>query len=267
VLAVAHLVGGLGRLLENWFHGDSRTIGIALVAVVGVGLGLGAILLYFRPRFEKRLVGIEEQGWFNWQAYKRSQGQRVRRGTILGILVLAGCGIFTLNQHNTLATAQHWQIRIPYTGVAEIEKPGDSGLEPKQVLDRWEFEDTNKKLRDEGKKEATAVIRYQNLTILPDLRYTLPLLLALAAFWFAYRVVNYPTFADFLIATEAEVNKVSWTTRKRLIQDTTVVLVTVVLLTVFLFVVDQIWAVFLTKIGVLQPPPPSIGEGPKEVPW
>ena len=40
------------------------------------------------------------------------------------------------------------------------------------------------------------------------------------------------------IATEAEINKVSWTTRKRLIQDTTVVLVTVFLFTLFLFVVD-----------------------------
>ena len=32
---------------------------------------------------------------------------------------------------------------------------------------------------------------------------------------------------DFLIATEAEMNKVSWTTRKRLVKDTIVVLVTV----------------------------------------
>src|SRR2546430_6963945 len=37
---------------------------------------------------------------------------------------------------------------------------------------------------------------------------TLPLLLAAASLWLAYRVVNYPTFADFLIATEAEMNKV-----------------------------------------------------------
>ena len=53
--------------------------------------------------------------------------------------------------------------------------------------------------------------------------------------------MNVPTFADFLIATEAEMNKVSWTTRKRLMQDTIVVLVTVFLFTMFLFVVDIIW--------------------------
>ena len=50
--------------------------------------------------------------------------------------------------------------------------------------------------------------------------------------WRAWRgMVNFPAFADFLIATEAEMNKVSWTTRKRLVQDTIVVLTTVVLMT------------------------------------
>ncbi|HBI44946.1 MAG TPA: preprotein translocase subunit SecE [Planctomycetales bacterium] len=70
----------------------------------------------------------------------------------------------------------------------------------------------------------------------------------------AWRVVNFPPFADFLIATEAELNKVSWTTRPRLIQDTIVVLVTVALLAIFLFLMDQTWRVVLSwkPIGVLQ---------------
>jgi preprotein translocase subunit SecE len=102
---------------------------------------------------------------------------------------------------------------------------------------------------------------------LPAARFSVPLILSLLSFWLAYRVVNYPTFADFLIATEAELNKVSWTTRKRLIQDTIVVLVTVILLTVFLFVVDQIWAYTLTKVGVLQIAPASGGPGGAKVPF
>jgi len=72
----------------------------------------------------------------------------------------------------------------------------------------------------------------------------------------AYRLVNFPPFADFLIATEAELNKVSWVTRKRLVQDTVVVLVTMLLLTVFLFVVDLIWFKTLSwrYIGVIHIP-------------
>src|SRR6202011_2512680 len=76
---------------------------------------------------------------------------------------------------------------------------------------------------------------------------TLPVLMFFAALWFAWRLVNWPVFADFLIATEAEMNKVSWTTRKRLVQDTIVVLVTVFLLTTFLFVVDIVWIKVLSN--------------------
>jgi preprotein translocase SecE subunit len=90
--------------------------------------------------------------------------------------------------------------------------------------------------------------------LLPHVRFTVPLILALAALWLAWRVVNFAPFADFLIATEAEMNKVSWTTRKRLVQDTIVVLTTVILLTLFLFVIDILWGWILSSpyIGVLR---------------
>ena len=77
----------------------------------------------------------------------------------------------------------------------------------------------------------------------------MPIVLAVILFWFAWRVVNIPAFADFLIATEAEMNKVSWTNRRRLFQDTIVVLVTVFLFTGFLFVVDVIWIKVLSAPG------------------
>ena len=80
---------------------------------------------------------------------------------------------------------------------------------------------------------------------------TLVVTLLVALGWFSWRVVNWPAFADFLIATEAEVNKVSWTTRKRLVQDTVVVLVTVFLMTVFLFLVDIFWIKALRVVEVL----------------
>jgi preprotein translocase SecE subunit len=70
----------------------------------------------------------------------------------------------------------------------------------------------------------------------------------------AWRVVNFPVFADFLIATEAELNKVSWTTGKRLRQDTVVVLTTVVLLTITLLVFDWFWYKALSAVNVLQIP-------------
>ena len=56
------------------------------------------------------------------------------------------------------------------------------------------------------------------------------------------------------IATEAEMNKVSWPARRRLVQDTIVVLTTVFLFTVFIFLVDVLWGWGLSKVGVLQVP-------------
>lgn len=95
---------------------------------------------------------------------------------------------------------------------------------------------------------------YSSIVLLPAVKFTLPLLLLLLAIWLAWRIVNLPTFADFLISTEAEMNKVSWTTRSRLYQDTVVVLSTVVLMALFLFAVDIAWAKILSwePIGVLK---------------
>jgi preprotein translocase SecE subunit len=92
------------------------------------------------------------------------------------------------------------------------------------------------------------------LYLLFNVQLTLPVVLLLLGIWVSWRVVNWPVFADFLIATEAEMNKVSWTTRKRLVQDTVVVLVTVALLAVFLFVVDVMWIRILSNpvVHVLQ---------------
>jgi preprotein translocase SecE subunit len=97
-----------------------------------------------------------------------------------------------------------------------------------------------------------------SFTALVDQRFAVPFLLALAVLWLAWRAINIPTFADFLIATEAEMNKVSWSSRKRLVQDTIVVLVTTLLLTMFLLVIDLFWGWFLADLlGVLPKADPN----------
>lgn len=295
-----------GMILESWFYSSkllgtsAPMVGLSLTILFGGLLLVWSVRRLFKAKTEKLLVGIEDQGWFSTAAYKRSQGLRVRRGTILGILLIVGCGIFSLLNRNTLDTmGQNWNLIIPFTGKVKVERlgevdavlvgdPGDSSFTGNQVVKKPEFEEVSARLEKEGKTppaaglidrfalrdqtgEGTAPsgpIVYQALTLLPNIKFTIPLLLSLAALWFAYRVVNYPTFADFLIATEAEVNKVSWTTKKRLKQDTIVVLVTVILLTVFLFLADMVWAQVLTKIGVLQIDTSNQQDsGPKEQPW
>ncbi len=235
-------------LLVTWTVGIifesilSRWEGLGIIgALITVAVGLGLLYLFgrwfFRPGTEETLIAVEDQGWFSATAYKKSQGMRVRRGTMLGILILAACGIWTIISHKSLvyglpdaatgvANTNFWYLRIPFTD--------------------------------------------KIIPFLADVRFTVPLLLAAAALWLAWRVVNWPMFADFLIATEAELNKVSWTTRKRLFQDTIVVLVTVVLFTVFLFVVDLAWGFLLSKgLGVLRSDTTTTiqRDATKEQPW
>ncbi len=86
----------------------------------------------------------------------------------------------------------------------------------------------------------------------PARRLGIPALVAVAFAWLVFRVVHFPPFAEFLIATEAEMNKVSWTSKADLYRATTVVLTTVVAMAVFLFLVDWLWLAILKLIGVLQ---------------
>ncbi len=68
--------------------------------------------------------------------------------------------------------------------------------------------------------------------------------------WFGYRVVNYSVFADFLIAVEAEMNKVSWPTRRELWNASVVVMFVIFSMAAFLFLFDAIWTAIFEAIGI-----------------
>ena len=420
---------------EHWAYtttGNVESTYLIATVVVAVALVVGWIWLFTRPATHGRLLDVEAGGWFSTKAYKSNQGQRVRRATILGILLVIGAGIYTMLSHQVLArSGSDWALDVPFTGKTALENYGDTrpflaelpadkkrdvqitaagkatGLREKQiisfadykkavqaaikerkvpgleaagdeptaylmavsmgvfdpkmkevladktlpdsiirrleaqyeptayeglgelvpvfekelkatnkadtlvdwqwqvpaavlVLDRYALRDENRKTdgskyvkvilandskfkpgeivpKDDFDAEVEKIVKdgrgrqpptsgslisasgrtnYASITLLPSIQFTVPLLLLAASIWFAWRVVNMPMFADFLIATEAELNKVSWTTQRRLIQDTIVVLVTVVMMAVFLFGMDYTWRIVLSwkPIGVLHIP-------------
>jgi preprotein translocase subunit SecE len=69
-------------------------------------------------------------------------------------------------------------------------------------------------------------------------RYVLPTAVLALGGWAAFRIVNIPRFADFLISVEAEMNKVSWPNRNELWRASVVVIVVIFLLTAILFGYD-----------------------------
>ena len=83
------------------------------------------------------------------------------------------------------------------------------------------------------------------------LRYGIPALLvalvALLTFW----MVNRAKGADFLIATEGEMKKVSWSSRKEVVGSTKVVIITTLIIAVILFAVDILFRIVFIRLGVV----------------
>lgn len=82
-------------------------------------------------------------------------------------------------------------------------------------------------------------------------RLGIPIALAVFGAWCAYRLVNYPPFADFLVSVEAEMAKVSWPTRDEVYRATIVVIVVMLLLAIGLGVFDIFWQWLFRMIGVI----------------
>lgn len=83
------------------------------------------------------------------------------------------------------------------------------------------------------------------------LDYFLPAGILAIGLWISYRMVNYPQFADFLIAVEAEMTKVSWPSRTELIRSSLVVIILMFFLAAVLFGFDIIWRQLFTLMGVI----------------
>jgi preprotein translocase subunit SecE len=79
-----------------------------------------------------------------------------------------------------------------------------------------------------------------NVLVMLATKYTLPLAMLALGVWIAFRIVNLPSFADFLISVEAEMNKVSWPSRGELYRASLVVIVVIFLLTAILLAYDYL---------------------------
>jgi len=85
----------------------------------------------------------------------------------------------------------------------------------------------------------------------PFVQYGIPtglvLTLGLLMFW----IVNRQRTADFLIATEGEMKKVSWSSKKEIIGSTKVVIVTTFIMAALLFGVDVLFVVLFKWANIM----------------
>ncbi len=80
----------------------------------------------------------------------------------------------------------------------------------------------------------------------------IPAVLFVALGYLVFKLVNTPRWADFMIATEGEMKKVSWSSKKEIVASTKVVIITVILLAILLAVVDVGFANLFEAVGVLK---------------
>ena len=86
------------------------------------------------------------------------------------------------------------------------------------------------------------------VTQTPYIRFGIPTLVVVALAWVMFWLVNRPQSADFLIATESEMKKVSWSSKKEIIGSTKVVITFTFIMAAILYAVDVLF-VFLFKLS------------------
>ena len=99
-----------------------------------------------------------------------------------------------------------------------------------------------------------AAYQLQRVRVLSGLfdgaRYMWLVLFGVVGVWLAYRIVNFSQFADFLIAVEAEMNKVTWPTKEELWKASLVVIFVIFAMAAFLYAFDIIWTWLFQTIGI-----------------
>src|SRR5262249_43584884 len=165
-----------------------------------------------------RAAAPSGEGFFH--IYKPGQGYWTRMGTALSALLIAGLTIYFFYQH--LPT---WLVPA-FDHSSTIADPAAKLAAANRAV---------KLPRDTpGGICAAFLIPFGLLT-----------------FW----LMNKPTNADFLIATDSEMKKVNWTSRKELIGSTKVVIIFMFLIAFLLFAFDIFFGYLFYFMGVLKTKP------------
>jgi preprotein translocase SecE subunit len=296
-------------LLLGWMESSGGQQSFLISAILVVVATVLTRILVSRFLTRKGVAGLEEQGWTSLSSYKRVQGQRVRRLTMITLIITAVTGAMTLINAGYGA---RWFAELPFTGKVEITDPqngrySNPPLKSGDTFSREDFQRLQADLKNKvlvGGEAVTAAIDggpestyrpgdliprevatkvknalrdgrrdgdNQDLTttdaVLPETRkidqlglMLLPggqlkvVALSLLGFYLVWRLVNVPAFADFLIATDSEMSKVSWPPFKKLWRDTLVVVAGMFLMGGMIMAIDWVWRGVLTSISVLQFP-------------
>lgn len=174
----------------------------------------------------ERVASARPQGGGFFTIYKKGQGYWTRMGTALGVAMLLT--VFAVFVYTELKTRLPNWIHTPQS----VENLDAAALTEVNRANAAAF----------GEAQQTANMIAAGVTIG----------LVLVGMIIAWRLMNKPSNADFLIATDVEMKKVNWTSRTELFGSTKVVIIFVFLIALILFLVDVGTGMFFQLIGLLK---------------
>lgn len=153
---------------------------------------------------------------FSMSLYKWNQGRLTRQVTFAALAVVMGLGAWRLSQ--VIAGFAGGDAGGADSGLLRFLLPADAGEKYRFLL--W-------------------------ISHPAVLRFLIPAVLLAVAVWLAFRIVNIPRFAEFLIAVEAEMAKVSWPTNHEVFRSSAVVIFLIFALAFLLAAFDLFWGFLL----------------------
>ena len=167
---------------------------------------------------------------FRYRRYKISQGRLIRRLTMAGVWVLFATAAWKCTQIDFTWVAHLWTRLVGWN--AQLKAATDANaVETIETLN--------------------AQIQAFTASFIIIFPYSMAGLILLFGLWFGYRLVQWVTFADFLISVEGEMAKVSWPGKAELRSSTFVVLIVFFLLAGVLYAYDLIFVLLFRIIGVV----------------
>jgi len=186
--------------------------------------------------------------------YKKGQGYWTRMGTLIGVTIIGLMLCYTLYAEIPLffanATTAQTQLED------EIRKL-QTDLTQAQVDGKLTADVVATRQQEIATKEAGLATMRNDRTRLGQ-RWAVGIAVAFGVIYFAIalRLMNKPANVDFLIATDSEMKKVNWTSRKELMGSSRVVILFMFFIAAYLFLNDIVFGAIMYWIDVLKFPPP-----------
>lgn len=165
------------------------------------------------------------QQLFSFEFYKRTQGKIARQGTFFALALAVAVGAYQLKN-----LMEGYEASLP---IAPVQEAGQTQEQYDAAVQTYETELDAARRWTEGVHTAAAPTMFA---------------VFLLGCWAAFRLIQLPVFADFLISVEAEMNKVTWPKRGELWRASMVVILTIFVLAGLLYAYDFIWSTLLNAI-------------------